>query len=143
MLGRFTIFIATLGILLSVAAGYPQAYAGEGFFEKIGNGPRNVVVGIIEHPQRIFPPCWGSDRCDNPSETTATAQRPYYSVSFRVDCVDAVTGADRADNTVTVTSPVSIDDARNTVMQSYQTTDLCQANGDRSRRMVPGSGRWL
>jgi hypothetical protein len=57
--------------------------------------------------------------------------------------VDAQTGAPRADSTLIVTSKVSLEEARNEVLRQYQSIDLCQGNGDLSRRTVPGSGRWL
>ncbi len=132
-----------VSILVSVGTG-TLAHACESVFCKIGDGPRHVVEGVVAHPQRIFPPCWGSDRCDDPAKAGPT-QGPHPSKRAKLiseDCKDAVTGADRADNT-TRPSSISLDEARNEIIRRYQTADLCQANGDTSRITKPGSGRWM
>ena len=102
-------------VVTGISCAGTSVSAGEGFFEKIGDGPRHAVEGLVQHPQRIFPVCWGSDRCDDPAKPApTTVATPSFTVTFRVDCKDAVTGADRADNPITVTlDGSSIDDARN------------------------------
>jgi hypothetical protein len=110
------------------------------------HGVGKTIESIAQNPVEILPVCWGQPqncRDKNNKTINVPVSQPTYSASFRVRCVDAVTGADRADNTVTVTSTVSLEAAREEILRLYRTTDLCQANGDTSRRMVPGSGEWL
>jgi hypothetical protein len=142
-----------------VASGAPRAtnlaYAGEGFFQKIGDGWKkgNWVPGIPSvRPQTvqevIFPVCWGSpqdcrDDANKRIQTVAPGGTPsFVSVSYRVDCRDRDTGADRADNTVTATAKTR-DAAVAEIERLARSSDLCQGNGDLSRVTVPGSGRYL
>jgi hypothetical protein len=110
------------------------------------HGLGKTIESVAKNPVEILPVCWGAPqtcRDENKKKITVPVAGPTYSVSFRVRCVDAVSGADRADNTLTVTSTVSREAAVNEILRLYRTTDLCQANGDTTRRMVPGSGEWL
>jgi hypothetical protein len=111
-----------------------SAFAGEGFFEKIGDGPKHFV-------QDIFTP----NSVDRPAPAAAPAPAPVaqYSATLRVGCLDAQTGADRADNTITATSTISTADAMNYILNLANRSDLCQANGDTSRITRPGSARWM
>jgi hypothetical protein len=114
----------------------------------LGKGIAKTVESIGKDPIEVLPPCWGSPQdCRDDKHKNKPPQiivpSPTYSVTYRVDCRDAITGADRADNTITVTSTVSVADAQNEVIRRLQSSDLCQANGDTSRVTKPGSGRWL
>jgi hypothetical protein len=107
-------------------------------------------IGWPQSTQEVlFPICWGhpQDCRDAPATTQAPAPTsvpgPTFTVVFRVRCVDVITGADRADDTLSVTSKVSRQTAVNQVLRQYNTSDLCQANGDQTRRMLRGSGVWL
>lgn len=131
-------------------AGVPYAstsvQAGEGFLQKFGDGLRHTVESVVKNPVEALPVCWGQPQnCRGEDKKTAQVKvaPQTFSATYRVDCIDAVTGADRADNTITATSTVSLDEARNEIIRRYQTSDLCQANGDTSRITKPGSGRWL
>jgi hypothetical protein len=113
--------------------------------EKATQDVGKTIESVAKNPVEILPVCWGEPqtcRDENKKKITVPVAAPTYSASFRVRCVDAVSGADRGDNTVTVTSTVSREAAVNEILRLYRTTDLCQANGDTSRRMVPGSGEW-
>jgi hypothetical protein len=151
--------LAAAGIAgLSLCAGIPNganvAHAGEGFFQKIGDGWKKGkwIPGIPNvRPQTVqevlFPVCWGhpQDCRESAKPAGGPSQRvpeAWVSVSYRVDCRDRDTGADRADNTVTVTAPTR-DQAVARIEELARTSDLCQANGDLSRITVPGSGRYL
>jgi hypothetical protein len=113
---------------------------------KLLKGIGETAVSIGKNPVEILPVCWFSPQeCrDDAKKKNATVTNPptIYSASARVNCVDATTGADRANSDVTVTSPVSRDAAVNEIVRLYRTQDLCQGNGDTSRRMV-GPLIWL
>jgi hypothetical protein len=110
------------------------ATAGEGVFQKFGDGLRHGVEDILT-PNKVD---------EKPSTAPAnSAPGPQYSATYRVDCRDAQTGADRADNTITATSPVSEGAARAYILDLASKSDLCQANGDTSRVTKRGSGRWM
>lgn len=64
------------------------------------------------------------------------------SVTYRVNCRDSNSGADRAYSTVTVTK-WSHEAAVAEISHMIRTRDLCQSNGDQTRVTVPGSGRLL
>jgi hypothetical protein len=142
---------------LSILAVGP-ATAGEGFFEKIGDGwkkghwvPNLPDVKPQTVQEVLFPVCWGSpqdcrdDARRNQKAGTGGAQTQQValvSVSYRVDCRDRNTGRDRADSTVTVTAS-SRQAAVAEIERLARAQDLCQGNGDQSRVTVPGSGRYL
>jgi hypothetical protein len=115
--------------------------------ERFGKTIGKTAESIAKNPVEIFPVCWGSPQTcrDDVEKKKTTIPNPptTYSVSFRVRCKDAQTGANRADTTLTVTSTVSREAAVQEVLRQYETTDLCQSNGDTSRVMVPNSGEWL
>ena len=127
------------------------AHAGEGFFQKIGDGWRKGkwIPGLPDiKPQTwqefVFPICWGSpqDCRDDADKKVGPGHPPLYSVTFRVDCVDADNGWDRGDSTTTFTSSKSIDDAKQAALNAYNSSDLCQIDPnyrDASRVMKPGS----
>lgn|SRR5262249_52452304 len=131
------------------------AHAGEGFFQKIGDGWRKGkwVPGLPDvKPQTwqevVFPICWGSPHdCRGEADKKAGQAHPLlYSVTFRVDCIDADNGRDRGDSTSTFTSSKSIDDAQQKALDAYNSSDLCQIDPnyrDSSRNMRPGSGRFV
>jgi len=145
--GVFSFFVAT------------QVNAGEGFFDKIGDGWKQGkwVPGIPSvKPQTlqevIFPICWGNPQnCRDSDETKETRKQgqpasPVYEASFRVDCTDKYNGRNRGDSTIFVRSSTSIEDAKSKALDAYRTSDLCQVDPnyqDRSRVMVPGSGRFI
>jgi hypothetical protein len=126
------------------------AHGGEGFFEKIGDGWRKGkwVRGLPDIKPKtwqevVFPICWGSPQdCRGEADKTAgQGHPPLYSVTFRVDCIDADNGRDRGDSTTTFTSSKSIDDAKQQALDAYNSSDLCQINPnylDRSRIMKSG-----
>jgi len=96
----------------------------------------------------LFPVCWGSPQdcrgTANKDQKTAggASTSNWVMVSYQVDCRDRYTGADRADNTITVQAPTR-EEAVATIEQQERTGDLCQANGDSSRVTKPGTGRYL
>jgi hypothetical protein len=108
-----------------------RAYAGEGFFQKIGDGWRNGDW---------LPRYTGPKATPAASAPSSTANR--VSVSYRVDCRDRDTGGDRADNTLTVAAPTR-EAAVAAIEQALRTRDICQDSGDLSRISVPGTGRYL
>ena len=124
-----TLVKATIAVCIMIPG---SAFAGEGFFQKIGDGPKRVV-------QDIFTP----NSVDRPAPAPAPAPVAQYSATLRVGCLDAQTGADRADNTITATSTVSTADAMNYILNLANRSDLCQANGDTSRITRPGSAHWM
>jgi hypothetical protein len=145
-------------ITLTHAPFTPTALAGEGFFEKIGDGWRKGewVRGLPDvKPQTwqevLFPICWGSPQdCRGEAEKTASKPGqpvpPLYSATFRVDCIDRDNGRDRGDSTSTFTSAKSLDDAKQAATNAYNSSDLCQVDPnyrDASRVMKPGSGRFI
>jgi hypothetical protein len=115
--------------------------------EKAGQDVGKTVEAIGKNPVEILPVCWFSPqecRDDGKKKSISVpVAAPVYYASFRVDCVDVTTGAPRADSDVTVSSPVSRDAAVAEINRLYATTDLCQGNGDTTRRMVAGSGRFI
>jgi hypothetical protein len=158
---RNTIGSALLLVALSMLGSTPLTHgarAGEGFFQKIGDGWRKGkwVPGLPDvKPQTwqevVFPICWGSPQdCRGEAQQTASKQGvpppPLYSVTFRVDCIDADNGRDRGDSTTTFTSSKSEDDARQAAVNAYKSSDLCQYDPnyrDRSRITRTGSGRFI
>ncbi|MEA2918597.1 MAG: hypothetical protein QOJ15_10678 [Bradyrhizobium sp.] len=144
-----------LGLVMSGVA-YDPSHAGEGFFEKIGDGWRKGtwVPGIPDvKPQTlqevIFPVCWGSPQdCrddakkNNTSRAAGQQVATVVSVTYMVDCIDATDGADRADSVVTVSASTR-QAAVAEIERLKQTTDLCQGNGDLSRVTKRGTGRYL
>jgi hypothetical protein len=129
-----TIVRTTIAASIMISSLNSSAFAGEGFFEKIGDGPKRFVQDIFT-PNSVDPPA--------PASAPAPAPVNKYTATLRVDCMDAQTGADRADNTITASSNVSTADARNYIINLANRSDLCQANGDTSRVTKPGSGRWM
>jgi hypothetical protein len=129
-----TILKATVAASILIPSLTGSAFAGEGFFEKIGDGPKNRI-------REIFTP----NKVESPAPAPIVVPTPanLYWVTYRVDCIDARTGTNRADNTVTQSSTVSRADAMNIVLILSRQEDLCQANGDTSRVTKPGSGRWM
>jgi hypothetical protein len=136
----------------------PPAHAGEGFFEKIGDGWRKGkwVPGVPDiKPQTwqevVFPICWGSPQnCRGEAEKTAARPGqpppPLFAATFRVDCIDKDNGRDRGDSTSTFTSSASLDEARRAALNAYNSSDLCQIDPnyrDASRITKPGSGRFM
>lgn len=136
----------------------PVAQAGEGFFEKIGDGWRQGkwVPGVPDiKPQTwqevVFPICWGSPQdCRGEAEKTESRpgqpSPPLYAATFRVDCIDKDNGRDRGDSTSTFTSRASLDEARQAALNAYNSSDLCQIDPnyrDASRITKPGSGRFM
>jgi hypothetical protein len=131
------------------------AQAGEGFFQKIGDGWRKGkwVPGVPDvKPQTwqevVFPICWGSPQdCRGEADKKAgQGHPPLYSVTFRVDCFDTENGRDRGDSTTTFTSSKSVDDAKQKALDAYNSSDLCQIDPnyrDASRIMRRGSGRFV
>jgi hypothetical protein len=154
-------------VLLSTVVAYaaftgvpftPVAQAGEGFFEKIGDGWRKGkwVPGLPDvKPQTwqevVFPICWGSPQnCRGEAEKTVSRPGqplpPLYAATFRVDCIDRDNGRDRGDSTSIYTSMKSLDEARQAALNAYNSSDLCQIDPnyrDASRLMKPGSGRFI
>jgi hypothetical protein len=145
-------------VALAGASFAPAAHAGEGFFEKIGDGWRKGkwVPGLPDvKPQTwqevVFPVCWGSPQdCRGEAQRTASKPGqpppPLYSATFRVDCIDRDNGRDRGDSTSTYTSGKSLEDARQAALNAYKSSDLCQIDPnykDESRIMKPGSGRFI
>jgi hypothetical protein len=157
----YCVLLSTLaGSALVVAMPVTQvAQAGEGFFQKIGDGWRKGkwVPGLPDvKPQTwqevVFPICWGSPQdCRGEAEKTAAGKgrplsSPLYSVTFRVDCIDKDDGRDRGDSTTTFSSAKSADDARQAALNAYNSSDLCQADPnyrDASRVTKPASGRFI
>src|SRR5947208_3114389 len=95
-------FVAAGCMVADLPIGTAAAHAGEGFFEKIGDGWRKGkwVPGLPDvKPQSwqevVFPICWGSPqdcRDDNDKkkdQTVARLPQPSVSVSYRVDCRDS------------------------------------------------------
>jgi hypothetical protein len=107
------------------------AYAGEGFFDKIGDGWRNGDW---------LPRYTGPKGA--PPQTAAAGPANTVSVSYRVNCRDRDNGADRADNTLTVAAPTR-EAAVAQIEQALRTTDICQDSGDLSRVEVLGTGHYL
>ena len=151
--GALVAYVAFAG-----ASFVPVAHAGEGFFQKIGDGWRKGqwAPGIPDvKPQTwqevIFPICWGSPQdCRGEAEKSVSKPGqpipPLYSATFRVDCIDRDNGRDRGDFTTTFTSGKSLEDARQTALNAYHSSDLCQIDPnykDASRIMKQGSGRFL
>jgi hypothetical protein len=128
-----SIVTAAIGAFLMIPHFASSATAGEGFFQKLGDGPKRVIQDIVT-PNKV-------DR----STPTVPASAPvrHYSATYRVDCIDANTGRDRADNSITATSDASQAAAVNYILDLANRSDLCQANGDTSRITKPGSGRWM
>jgi hypothetical protein len=141
-------------LALSAVPSGSAAHAGEGFFEKIGDGWRKGewVPGVPDVKPKtwqevVFPICWGSPQdcregAKNKNQQATGGAQPLVSISYRVDCRDRDTGGDRADSTITVTASTR-QAATAEVERLAHTTDLCQGSGDRSRVTVPGSGRYL
>ena len=151
--GAVAAFVAFNGVSVT-----PVAHAGEGFFEKIGDGWRKGkwIPGLPDvKPQTwqevVFPICWGSPQdCRGEAEKTVSkpGQRPplLYSATFRVDCIDRDNQRDRGDSTITYTSGKSLEDARQAALNAYHSSDLCQIDPnyiDASRITKPGSGRFI
>jgi hypothetical protein len=138
-----TAVAVTLGAAVNVEAGWFDDH----ITHPIGKGIANTVKSIGKNPVEALPVCWGHPQdCreeDKKAPVHVIVPEPTFLVTYRVDCRDAFTGADRADATVTVTSKVSTEDARNEVLRQVQSSDLCQASGDMSRVTKPGTGRWL
>jgi hypothetical protein len=121
----------TIGTMLTLTSISSIGFAGENVFQKIGDGPRREIEDIVT-PNKI----------DKPSQR-APAPQKRFSATYRVLCMDATTGADRADNTITAYSTVSEEDAMNVISQQVRLKDICQANGDTSRVTKPGTGYWM
>ena len=105
------------------------ASAGESVTDKFGDGLRHGIEDVLT-PNKVDP------------KPAPSPPAPRYSATYRVDCIDSRTGADRADNTITATA-ASVEAARSAIIEQYTRSDLCQANGDKSRITRAGSGRWM
>jgi hypothetical protein len=132
--------------------------AGEGVFQKLGDGWRNGqwIPGFNIHirpktwQEVVFPVCWGSPQdCREPTKAKVGAlPAPLYSVTYIVDCQDTSTSppTPRGDQIITFYSAISYEDAKNKALQEInQPPDLCQRDPkylDRSRTTVPGSGHF-
>lgn len=110
----------------------------------IGRGINKTVNSVVKNPIEAFPICWGSPQnCrGNPGSAQVRPVPSQIAVSYRVDCKDRDTGADRADTTITIAAPTR-EAAVTAINQEAQSRDLCQSNGDLSRITVPGSGRFM
>jgi hypothetical protein len=131
MTGIFKNLTAGFATTFAILATADIATAGEGVFQKFGDGLRHGVEDILT-PNKV----------DKPAQP-ASPPVPQYSATYRVDCLDAQTGADRADNTITATSPISEAAARAYILDLASKADLCEANGDTTRVTKRGSGRWI
>jgi hypothetical protein len=111
----------------------------------IGGLIGKTVESIAKNPVEALPVCWGAPQNCRPNaeKTNVPVSAPTYTVSYRVDCIDVHTGRDRGDQTITVTSLVSMEDARQGILKQMQNSDLCRGTGDLSRITKAGSGRWL
>jgi hypothetical protein len=107
-----------------------SAFAGEGFFQKIGDGPKRVIQDIIT-PESV----------DNGKG--GASLHVQFVATMRVDCQDAQTGVPRGDNTITAISHISQQDAANQVFAANDRVPLCQQNGDTTRIAIPGTFRWM
>ena len=126
-----TIVKATIAASILIPSLTGSAFAGEGFFQKIGDGPKRVLQDIVT-PNKV-----------DPAPARSAPAPTQYSATMRVDCRDAQTGAPRADNTITAVSNVSQEDAYNQILAITARSDICQANGDTTRVYVPGTFRWM
>jgi hypothetical protein len=156
---RYLLLSALAASALTIIPETKVAQAGEGFFQKIGDGWRkgNWVPGLPDvKPQTwqevVIPVCWGSPQnCRGEAQKAAAGKghppsAPIYSVTFRVDCIDKDNGRDRGDSTTTFSSAKSEDEARQVALNTYRSSDLCQIDPnyrDASRVMKPGSGRFI
>ena len=127
--GGIALLALTTGVGVTQIAS--STYAGEGFFQKIGDGWRNGDW----LPRYTGPKA-------TPARTAPSGAPNTVSVSYRVNCRDRDTGADRADNTLTVAAPTR-DAAVAVIEQALQTRDIRQDSGDLSRVSVPGTGHYL
>ena len=151
--GLFALLVASLCAFSLISPAAP-VHAGNGFFEKIGDGWKHGkwVPGIPHVKPKtwqevIFPVCWGSpqdcrDDAKKQDQRTSGGPQPLVSVSYRVNCRDRDTGGNRADSTVTVTASTRAG-AVAEIERLARSTDLCQGTGDLSRVTIPGSGRYL
>jgi hypothetical protein len=65
-----------------------------------------------------------------------------FKAQYRVDCKNTFTNR-VDDSTITAYSEISVDDAKRYILDRLGNTDLFQNDGDTSRVMIAGSGRWL
>jgi hypothetical protein len=128
-----TVVRATIAASIMIPGLTGSAFACESVFCKIGDGPKRVVQDIVT-PNKVDPPA--------PARPAAVPVSTYAAV-LRGDCMDAQTGAPRADNTITTYSNLSEIDAEHIAIAIAARSDICQANGDTTRVLVPGSLRWL
>jgi hypothetical protein len=137
---RRRITMAIVGARSIIAAVVVLAAVGSGNFANEANACETVFCKIGDGPKRVIHDIFTPNKVDKPG-TPAAVLPKRFSATYRVDCVDVDTGADRADTTITATSDVSEDAARNYILNLASRSDLCQANGDTSR--VAKSGRWM
>jgi hypothetical protein len=134
---RFFLVEAIVKTTIAASIMFPclagNALAGEGFFDKIGDGPKRVLQDIVT-PNRVDPPA-----PQRPMQTPVAR----YAATMRVDCMDAQTGAPRGDNTITAVSNISLQDAQSQIFAANEKRDICQANGDTTRVYIPGTFRWM
>jgi hypothetical protein len=142
-----TIVTAAIAATIIIPTLVSSAAAGEGFFQKIGDGPTRVLRDIVT-PNKVDPPA--PVRAPVPVQATVPApvpvqaSSPHFVATYRVDCRDAQTQADRADNTLQFSGPAASKEAfENYIVNLSHKQDFCQGNGDTSRVMKPGSGRFL
>jgi hypothetical protein len=117
------------------------ALAGEGVFQKIGDGwKKGHWLPGLDWP--------GKDQPQQPQSKPSsppTRVGELYQITYRVDCRDRQTGRDAGDETLTITSPHSYPHAEALARSEVENRNVCfnPAWGDRDRVMVPGSGRTL
>jgi hypothetical protein len=142
-----TIVMAAIAATIIIPTLVSSAAAGEGFFQKIGDGPKRVLQDIVT-PNKVDPPAPvrapGPVQASVPAPVPVQASSPHFVATYRVDCRDAQTQADRADNTLQFSGPAASKEAfENYIINLSHEQDFCQGNGDTSRVMKPGSGRFL
>ena len=139
------------GVLAVLLFGNIQV-AQAGWWERhahpIGRGISNTASSIAKNPGEALPPCWGSPQTcrgngGNNGPTVVTPPQEVFLAAYRVDCYDYSSGRDSGDQTLTVTSPVSIEVARDEIVRQLLSSDICRSTGDLTRMTRPGSGRWL
>jgi hypothetical protein len=146
-----TIVTAAIAATIVIQTLVSSASAGEGFFQKIGDGPKRFIRDIVT-PNKVDPPAPAPApaparipvQASTPAPVPVQASSPHFVATYRVDCRDAQTGADRADNTLEFSGPAASKEAfYDYIINLSHQKDFCQGNGDTSRVMKPGSGRFL
>ncbi|MGY8681101.1 hypothetical protein Q2941_25335 [Bradyrhizobium sp. UFLA05-153] len=126
--------------------------AAKGTVDKIAKSAGKTLESVLKNPGEALPVCWGhpQDCRDDDEKKPPTVSVPppppppvLYSASYRVDCLDAQSGRDRGDQTLTTTSPESLEAARSEIRRQLKSgVDLCR-QADETRVTKAGSGRWL